>query len=107
MTQLQCDVMNCANNKDNCCCKPNIQVNGPCACGSEQTCCSSFMDATNSAQNEVGSCLPNTSLEVSCDAKNCTFYTNEKCGADHISVSSGEENPDTASKTQCASFQKS
>jgi len=105
MTQLQCEVMNCANNKDSLCCKPTIQVNGPCACGAEQTCCSSFLDATNSAQNSTGYSMPNTSLEVGCDANNCVYNNGEKCSADQISVSAEDDNPDTPSKTQCASFQ--
>lgn len=105
MTQLQCDVMNCANNKDNCCCKPNIQVNGPCACGAEQTNCSSFLDATNSAQNSTGYSMPNTSLDVDCDASNCIFNSREKCSAEQISVSAEGDKPDTPSKTECASFQ--
>lgn len=105
MTQLQCDVMNCAHNNQNLCCKPNIQVNGPCACGSEQTCCSSFINAESGAQNSVGCSVPNECLEINCDAKNCVFNASQKCSADSISVTSGEQNPDTASKTQCASFQ--
>jgi hypothetical protein len=105
MTNLQCNVINCSNNKDNCCCRPDIQVNGPCACGSEQTSCSSFVDATSSAENSTGYSMPNIALDISCDAKNCTYNKQEKCCADHISVSSEGANPDTSSKTECASFE--
>jgi len=104
VTNLQCSVMNCASNKDNFCCRPSIQVNGPCACGSEQTSCSSFSDATSSAENSTGYAMPNTSLEISCDAANCAYNQEDKCGADQISVSPEGENPDTASKTECSSF---
>lgn len=105
MTHLQCNVMNCANNKDDCCCKPDIQINGPCACGSEQTCCSSFSDATSSTENAVGYSLPNLALEIDCDAKNCTYNEGNKCYAESINVSSEGNNPDTASKTECSTFQ--
>lgn len=104
MTHLQCDVMNCANNKDNLCCRPNIQVNGPCAFGSEQTCCSSFLDATSSVENSIGYSMPNLGLEIGCDAKNCVYNQEERCNADEIKVSSEGEKPDTASKTECATF---
>lgn len=105
MTNLECSVFNCANNKDNLCCRPDIHVNGPSACASEQTCCSSFVDATAGAQNSTGYSFPNTSLQISCDARNCTFNQNERCSADHIRVSPEEQFPDTESKTECASFE--
>lgn len=104
MTNLECNVMNCANNKDNLCCKPNIQVSGPCACNPEQTCCSSFQEANGTAQASSAYSVPNVAIEILCSAKNCTFNTDERCHADHISVSSEGSYPDTESKTKCASF---
>lgn len=104
MTNLECNVNNCANNKSNLCCRPDIQVNGPVASNAEQTCCSSFVDSGTSAQASVGYADPNIALEISCSAKNCSFNTDERCHADHISVRSEGAYADTESKTQCASF---
>lgn len=104
MTNLECNVTNCANNNNNLCCRPDIKVSGPAACSAEQTCCSSFVDADSGAQASVGYSDPNISLEILCSAKNCTFNTDERCRADHISVRSEGSYPDTESKTECASF---
>lgn len=104
MTNLECNVVNCANNKDNCCCRPNIQVSGPCASNAEQTSCSSFLDASSSMQASTASNSPNISLEILCNANNCTFNTDDRCHADHISVRSEGASPDTESKTECSSF---
>jgi hypothetical protein len=106
MTNLSCNVMNCANNKDQYCCRPEIQVGGQNANHSQQTCCASFSDATESTQNAVGCVLPNTSLEISCEAGNCKYNNNDKCCADQISINGEEENPHSQSYTQCATFAK-
>lgn len=105
MTNLHCDVMTCANNRDSFCCRPEIQVSGRQARGSEETCCSSFLDATDSAQNAIGCSLPNTALDIYCEAENCRFNLNERCGAHEISVQSGNVQPHTQSATECASFE--
>ncbi len=106
MTHLQCDVKNCANYKDELCCKPDIKIDGPCACGCEQTCCSSFFDAGSSgAENSVGyNNLPNLALEIDCSANNCVYNTNNKCFADEVSVNPEADYPDTAAKTECSTF---
>lgn len=105
MTNLHCDVMSCSNNRDNLCCRPEIQVSGRQAWGSEQTSCSSFLDATDSLQNAIGCSLPNTALDVYCEAENCTFNSNERCSANEISVKTGDSSPHSPSATECASFQ--
>ncbi|MBE6830264.1 DUF1540 domain-containing protein [Clostridium sp. KNHs216] len=105
MTNLHCDVMTCANNRDNFCCRPEIQVSGRQAQDSEETCCSSFLDATDGAQNSVGCSLPNTALDIYCEAENCRFNSNERCDANEISVQSGNAQPHSQSATACASFE--
>lgn len=104
MTNLECNVVSCGNNRDNCCCRPNIQVNGPCASNAEQTKCSSFFNAAGTANASVGCNVPNDSLEILCSAENCTFNSGEQCHADHISVRSETASADDESKTECASF---
>ncbi|MCY1712770.1 DUF1540 domain-containing protein [Caproiciproducens galactitolivorans] len=105
MINLSCDVMNCANNKDRYCCRPEIQVGGRSANASRQTSCASFSDATDSAQNAVGTVLPNTSLEIYCEAENCKYNIDEKCSADHIGIHAETANPNSQSNTECASFE--
>ena len=47
MTRLDCTVTSCLYNKERCCCKDNIEVEGDHARHSRDTCCVSFRDATN------------------------------------------------------------
>ncbi|QEY33611.1 DUF1540 domain-containing protein [Caproiciproducens galactitolivorans] len=105
MTYLSCDVMNCINNKDRYCCRPDIQVSGRSANDPRQTSCASFSDATDSAQNAVGTVLPNTSLEIYCEAENCKYNHEERCSAEHINIDAESEIPHSQSYTQCGTFE--
>ncbi len=101
MTSLQCDVKNCANYRDNCCCRPSIQVEGCTAHGCDQTYCSSFQEK-DGYTNDCACSAPNTALEIRCNARNCVHYCNDKCSASMISVCGS-----TACRkdeTECASF---
>lgn len=107
MTNLRCDVTNCANHADNCCCRPDIKVTGPCACGCEQTCCSDFMKQEGGAAKNAFAChSPNCSLDVRCDAENCAFNNSGCCVADDITIKPQSQcnHPDCKDKTECASF---
>ena len=42
MTKLDCNVVNCSYNADNCCRRTDIQVEGTQAKTSSETCCGSF-----------------------------------------------------------------
>ena len=102
MTSLQCDVKSCANYRDNCCCRPSIQVEGSSACGCSQTYCSSFQEKAEGASNSGGCSVPNTALDIRCSAKNCVFQKDGGCTADMVSVCGC-----TAcckDETECASF---
>ncbi len=104
MTSLQCDVKNCANYRDNCCCRPDIQVEGKTARGCDQTYCSSFMEK-DGYSNSCGCSMPNTSLDVKCSAQHCMYQKNGSCTAGMISVcGSGASRKD---ETECASFRLS
>lgn len=106
MTTLGCSVSNCAYNKESLCCRPDIQVSGPRASTSCETCCSSFLEAAGSAQDSVSYVLPNASLEVHCDAKSCTFNSHEQCGADQITIrSESGDGGAPEQNSECGSFQ--
>ncbi len=105
MTKLECNVTTCASNANNCCCRPDIQVSGPCACGCEQTCCSSYVEKSRSAaENACRYDQPNQELDICCDAKNCTYNADGKCAADCICVDCCGSQTNTASGTECATF---
>ncbi|NLJ31396.1 MAG: DUF1540 domain-containing protein [Clostridiales bacterium] len=105
MTTLGCNVMNCAYYKDSLCCRPDIQVSGPRAGTSRETCCSSFTKASDGAQNSVSYALPNTSVEVRCDVKSCAFNSRERCGAEQISICAEDEGGSAPEQnSECGSF---
>ena len=108
MTNLKCHVDNCIHHSPERCCKPEIHVDGPCACGCEQTCCGSFemQNGTGSAAvNACGRKVPNESLQVHCSASNCLYNQKGECSASSIDISPcGCSTPDCKSQTECASF---
>ena len=103
MTNLKCSVKSCANNESNCCCRPDIKVDGKNACKCSETCCSDYVkqsvtDRMFSATNSTGYNTPSQYLSVACDAKNCVFNDAHRCSADTITVKNGSDG------TECSSF---
>lgn len=101
MTRLDCNVQNCFYNTNKKCSKENILVEGREASMPHETCCSSFKEQGASFSNNMEN-QPNSSLEVSCKATNCTFNDNEMCRADHIGING--VNACVVAETECASF---
>ena len=89
MTLLDCAVTGCAYNEDRCCCKGNIKVEGSEAVHQNETCCGSFVErgekncGCNVKEHE------SKTIDVACEACNCTFNENKKCSADHIGIAGG------------------
>lgn len=101
MTFLDCAVKGCVYNADNCCCKGDIMVEGHQAKKTEETCCGSFNErGADRMQNVTG--RMSKEIEVSCEACNCTFNKDKKCGAEHIGIAG--QNACTCGETECASF---
>lgn len=102
MTKLECHVSNCASNCDDCCCRPDIQVDGARANSSEQTCCSSFQDKDRAFTNAIRHDVPNSALDVGCSACNCAFNEEGRCHADSVCVQGcGAE---ISGQTECSTF---
>lgn len=101
MTKLQCSVNSCSSFSNGYCCRPSIHVNGPTASASSQTCCQSFTDNKNQMTSGVQYNTPNQSLNISCDAHNCTYNQNNQCSASSVCISSN------FSGTECTSFKQS
>ncbi len=105
MTDLHCDVKNCANNRDFLCCRPDIMVGGPQAIAANQTYCANFIDKrdgspSNSADNES----TNPTLDIHCEVRKCSYNQNRACSADHIDVRNTMVNHGQV-KTECATFE--
>lgn len=102
MTLLDCAVTGCAYNKDRCCCKGDIKVEGSEAVNQNETCCGSFVErgekncGCNVKEHE------SKAINVVCEAGNCTFNKDKKCSADHIGIAGGDAC--SCGETECASF---
>lgn len=102
MTFLDCSVVGCTYNADQCCCKGDIKVEGKDAKSVCDTCCGSFKErGAENAQNTAKR-ISKVS-EVACEACNCVFNENQKCKAEHIGITGG--NACQCGQTECASFQ--
>ncbi|WP_343009070.1 DUF1540 domain-containing protein [Clostridium celatum] len=100
MTNLICNVHNCTHNSSNMCCKDGIQVGGKSAVSSVNTCCESFEEKTGAFTNSIES--PKFSLNITCEAENCTYNKCKMCEAEDISIEGGAATSQTG--TECASF---
>ena len=104
MTNLQCDVMSCADNAHGCCCLPSIKVSGDHACDCGDTCCSSFQTKSSGMQNSVRHDSPNDCCEIACSACTCTYNESGACAADQVKV----EGNDACQcyQTKCSTFRQ-
>lgn len=101
MTKLDCNVVSCSYNEDNCCRRADIQVEGTDARTPSETSCGSFEPrGCGCAKNETG--VPAKATAVACEAVECRFNREKKCSADHIGIAGGHA--DSFRETECGSF---
>lgn len=101
MPNLQCSVDHCANNSQGLCCRPDIHVGGTNARSSAGTSCRSYVQRSGGYSNSNLYENPNSSLDISCSARNCVFNADRICSANAISISLGD-----SSETECSSFRQ-
>lgn len=101
MVTLNCGVISCIHNSDNCCCKGKILVEGNQAETQAGTYCSSFDERKNdNYSNHTGE--PELNSIVDCEACNCIYNENRVCHADSIGISGTHAT--CCEETECASF---
>lgn len=104
MTKLDCNVVSCSYNEDNCCRRSDIQVEGTDAHTPSETSCGSFVPrGCGCNRNELGE--PAKATAVACEAVECRFNREKKCSADHIGIAGGHA--DSGRETECGSFSHS
>ena len=87
MNKLKCSVTTCRHNANDLCELRKIQVDGPAALESRETCCGSYAERTASSENSCGcSSSPSATADVHCSAEHCTYNDNHKCSADCVCV---------------------
>ena len=80
MTKLDCNVVNCSYNADNCCRRTDIQVEGTQAKTSSETCCGSFAPKGSGCQSCHTTDVKKDTT-VSCEACECKFNEDHACHA--------------------------
>ena len=101
-TECTCTVDNCLHNSDRCCCKSEIQVDGPSAKDKAGTCCSSFdLRRHGCCKNALEH--PDKKLKIECSAVSCVYNENHLCSAKQVDIIGGLAH--NASATECATFQ--
>ena len=87
MNKLKCSVTTCRHNANDLCELRKIQVDGPAALESRETCCGSYAERTSSSEN-------------------CTYNDNHKCSADCVCVGCCCADPEVVSETECCTFER-
>lgn len=105
MSKLKCKVDTCRHNKDYLCELKKIDVDGPAATESCQTCCISYVERTATSENSTGGDMkPDAKTDIHCSAEHCTYNENKKCSADCVCVSCTCASPCVVSETECGTF---
>lgn len=104
MPNLKCDAINCASNRDNCCCQPAIKVQGKSSTCCEETRCQSFSEkGQGEVSNSTCFCEPNCDCTVKCTASQCGHNSKGDCTADCVCIDG--RGATEQSQTACNSFE--
>lgn len=102
MTKLDCNVVNCSYNEDNCCRRTDIQVEGMQAKTPSETSCGSFAPKGCGCLSSSHVEEPAKDTRVACEACGCKFNREKECSANHIGIAGGHA--DNSRETECGSF---
>ena len=104
MANLECGVDSCAHNREECCCRGEINVKG---CGAHSmcdTCCGSYL-RRNGENAQNATVYPNQTIGISCEAENCIYNTDTKCTAKNVGIAGyGARDKE---ETECSTFRES
>lgn len=102
--RLECAVSSCRHYRDDLCCLSAIQVDGPGAGESRQTCCGSFEPRTGTAENALGGPYPTPDAAIRCDAERCAYNNAHRCSAEWVCVGSSRGAAASKAGTECRTF---
>lgn len=104
MTLVGCNVNNCTHNINGNCYATKVSVNGKKARTSNNTCCSSFINESNS-NNFTNSTLENNQRNyLNCNVKTCVNNAGNICALKDVAITSNADNASLSSHTYCGSF---
>ena len=106
MNKLKCSVETCRHNHNDLCSLQKIQVDGPAAMESRETCCGSYAERAKSAKNEAscGCSSASERTDIHCSAERCTYNEGKKCRAEQVNVGCCCSAPCVVSETECCPF---
>lgn len=105
MNRLECQVTTCQHYQNHQCCLAGIQVDGPSARESSQTCCASYEERrSGGAENSMGQ-MPSVETDIQCRVKGCTYNSHNRCEAQNVCVACCSGEASSKSGTQCSTFQ--
>ncbi len=105
MNRLECQVTSCQHYQNHQCSLAGIQVDGPSARESSQTCCASFEERRQGAGQNAMQQNPSVETEIQCCVKGCTYNSHNHCQAENVCVGSCCGDVASKSGTECRTFQ--
>ena len=102
--RLECQVSSCQHYDGGLCSLPAIDVDGPAARESSQTCCASYKERGKSGGTASVPGMASTDSSISCQAQHCVYNENCKCGAECVCVGCCCDDVTTQSGTECCTF---
>ena len=107
MNKLKCSVTTCRHNQNELCSLQKIQVDGPAAMESRETCCGSYAERTKSARNEAacGCGSASEQTDIHCSAAHCAYNENKKLSCGKRQRRLLLFGPERGSETECCTFQ--
>lgn len=86
MNKLNCNVTNCASNRNHLCTRDGITVSGIDAVNAQGTCCDAFQQEVVGMTNQSMSCNPCPDTRIKCEARECVYNANKVCTAEAVAI---------------------
>lgn len=102
--RLECQVSSCQHFESGLCSLPGIQVDGPGARVSDQTCCSSYCERGKSGGTASVGGRASVDSAITCHAEHCSYNSNCKCEADCVCIGCCCGDVTSKSGTECCTF---
>jgi len=102
MPKLTCECSLCMHHKDNCCCKPNVDVKGENATSKSDTFCNSFFAKGEGSFNSVAFSTENVDVNVACNVVKCKHKSGNFCSAPNVGITNSTAT--TMKSTVCSTF---
>ncbi len=106
MSNVSCMVSTCEHHCNNLCKLNKIDVDGPGAKNSDQTCCASFCaeNSSGAMNNSTMNNNPQPATDICCKATQCIHNSGKKCHANSVNIAGLSSSPCVECDTECLTF---